>query len=89
MFDFISNEVVSTYFFVKISSGLRVDFFTRRGNDAGIMTDERGKIRRKDGGRLTKKMIVFTIICIFYHLQISINNFYAKLSISAGVYNGF
>lgn len=47
MFDFISNEVVSTYFFVKISSGLRVDFFTRRGNDAGIMTDERGKYAAK------------------------------------------
>jgi len=39
-------EVVSTYFFVKISSGFRVDFFTRRGSDAGIVTDERGKIRR-------------------------------------------
>jgi len=60
----LSFEVVSTYFFVKISSGFRADFFMRRGNDAGIMTDEQGKIRRKDGGRLTKKMTGFIIDCI-------------------------
>jgi len=28
----------------------------RRGSDAGIVTDEQGKIRRKDGGRLTMRM---------------------------------
>jgi len=46
--DIFRDEVVSTYFFVKISSALRVDFFTLRGSDAGIVTDERGKIRKNN-----------------------------------------
>ena len=58
-------EVVYTYFFIKVSSGFRVDFSSWRRSDAGIVTDEWRKIHLKDDGRLIKRTYDLTLLYNF------------------------